>query len=299
MSETLIALSEQLASAVEQAGGRVVAVHGRPRTASSGVVWRTGVIVTAEHTLKRDEEIEVTLPDGSTVPAVLAGRDAGTDLAVLKIEGGPAFDEPAVVENLKPGLLALAIGRSAQSGVNASMGVLSAVSGPWRTWRGGFMEHFLRLDIGLYTGGSGGAVLDVHGRVLGVATSALLRMGALAIPVPTVKRVVNLLLTEGRIPRGFLGVGLQPVMLPAALRESAGHKSAGALIVLSVEPGGPAEKAGVVIGDILIALNSRQIAEIEDVQAALEGETIGTVVNASLVRGGKRIELPVTVGARP
>src|ERR1051326_4294699 len=167
MANELAALSNELAAAVEQAGKPVVAVHARPRFSSSGVFRSPGVIGTAEHTIRREEEITVTLPGGNNVPATLAGSDPGTDLAILKVEGSndiPALHRAAVPV---PGNLALAIGRSQDSGVNATMGIISAVSGSWRTWRGGRLDNYIRLDLTLYPGSSGGVVVNTAGEAIG------------------------------------------------------------------------------------------------------------------------------------
>jgi S1-C subfamily serine protease len=294
MENPLVALSNELAATVEKAGQSVVTVHGRPRVASSGVVWKTGVVVTAEHTLRRDEEIRITLPDGTTVAAEIAGRDPGTDLAILRADTGSTA--AAVVQEstaLQAGNLILAIGRSQDTGVSAALGVISSVSGPWHTWRGGKIDQFVRLDVGLYPGTSGGAIVGVEGTVCGIATGGLSRTSPLAIPVQTVARVAAALLDKGHIARGYLGVGLQPVALPAHLKQKTG------LIVLSVEPDGPAAQAGLVIGDVLLSLDGKAVSDTGDVQAVLGGEYVGKAVKASIVRGGTLAELTVTIGERP
>ena len=291
MENELAALSNELAAAVEQAGRVVVAVNARPRFASSGMVWRPGVIVTAEHTIRRRDEIGVTLPDGRSTSATLVGRDAGTDLAVLKLaENGAPTAAFGAAESLKPGQVVLAIGRSPDSGVNATMGIMSAVSGPWRSWRGGQIDQYLRLDLTLYPASSGGAVVDTAGRVLGIATSALSRIAGLAVPVSTVNRVIDELLRSGHVSRGYLGLGLHPVALPDG---STGP------IVLSAETDGPAARAGVLIGDILVALGGKTVRDTDDIQSALDSETVGQPIAARIVRGGKVIELNITVGERP
>jgi S1-C subfamily serine protease len=291
MENELAALSNELASAVEQAGRAVVAVNARSRFASSGVLWRPGVIVTAEHTIRRREEIGITLPDGRATSATLVGRDAGTDLALLKLaENGVPPATFGSTETLKPGQVVLAIGRSPDFGVNATMGIMSAVSGPWRSWRGGQIDQYLRLDLTLYPGSSGGAVVDTAGRVLGIATSALSRIAGLAVPASTVNRVVDELLRTGHVSRGYLGLGLHPVALPD------GNTG---LIVLSSEQDGPAARAGVLIGDILVALAGRPVRDTEDIQSALDGKSIGKPIAARIVRGGQVIEINITVGERP
>jgi S1-C subfamily serine protease len=288
MATELATLSQELATAVAGAAGQVVAVHARPRFSSSGVFWRPGVLVTAEHTVRREDEITVTLPDGSNAPATVAGSDPGTDLAVLKVDHSGQPAAPAAADPV-PGSLALSIGRSQDSGVNATMGIVSAVSGPWRTWRGGRLDRYIRLDLTLYPGSSGGLVINTAGQALGIATSALSRIAGLAIPSSTIDRVVGEILARGRVRRGYLGVGLQPVELPDH------HKG---LIVLSLEPEGPAAKAGVLIGDVLLALGGRPVADTEDIQAALEGVEVGGEIAAEVLRGGVSRTIAITVGER-
>jgi S1-C subfamily serine protease len=288
MSNGLAALSQELAGAVEQAGQYVVAIHARPRFPSSGVFWRPGVIVTAEHTIRREEEIAVTLPDGTSAPATFAGSDPGTDLAVLRVEGGgkPAGAAAAAIA---PGHLALAIGRSPDSGVNATMGIISAVSGEWRTWRGGRLDHYIRLDLTLYPGSSGGLVINTAGEVIGIATSALSRIAGLAIPAASVNRVVDEILTRGHVSRGYLGVGLQPVELPD-------HQKG--LIVVSLESGGPAAKAGILIGDIVTAIGGAGVSDTDEVQLALERHASGSTAELGVLRGGEPRKLAIVVGER-
>lgn len=302
MENPLITLSNELAAAAERAGRSVVAVHARPRFASSGLLWRKGVIVTADHTIRREEEIRVTLPDGRTVPAELAGRDPGTDLAVLKAEASEASFETAVAESLKAGNLVLAVGRAGETGISAALGVVSNASGPWHTWRGGKLDRFLRLDLGLYPGASGGAVVDAGGKLIGIATAGLSRTSILAIPMETVSRVAQELLSKGHVARGFLGVGLQPIALPEHLRTKlnlpAESQGAAGLMVLSVEPDGPAGRAGIVLGDVLAALDGKAVTDTGEVQEFLGSEYVGKAVKASLVRGGEPAEVTITIGER-
>jgi S1-C subfamily serine protease len=289
MSSQLAALSNEIAAAVKHAEAHVVAIHARPRFSSSGVLWKPGVIVTAEHTIRQEEEITVTLPDGNNAPATLAGVDPGTDIAVLRVEhtGSTALPHVAAPD---PGTFALAIGRSQDSGINASLGIISARGPEWRTWRGGQLEHYIRLDLNVFPSSDGGAVLNTGGELIGIATTALSRIAGIAIPAVTIDRVVEQILTRGHVARGYLGVGLQPVELPDH------HKG---LIVLSLEPAGPAAKAGVLIGDIFVALGGSAVAETEDLQSALEGHAPGTAVEAEVLRGGDSRKVAITVGERP
>ena len=286
----LTALSTELADIVVKVGKSVVAVDGRPRYGSSGVFWRPGIIVTAEHTIRREEDITIALPDGATTSATVAGSDPGTDIAVLKVEGH-AGDTPTVAAgDPVPGNLALSIGRSPDSGVNATMGIVSAVSGSWRTWRGGRLDRYIRLDLTMYPASSGGLVVNTKGEAIGIATSALSRIAGLAIPASTVDRVVDEILSRGHVARGYLGVGLQPVELPD-------HQKG--LIVLSLEPDGPAAKAGVLIGDVVISLGGTAVTDTDDIQGVLERHAVGQTIKAGVVRGGNGLFVDVVIGERP
>jgi S1-C subfamily serine protease len=298
-ASTLLALSNDLAGAVAKAGQSIVAVNARPRIPASGVHWREGLIVTAEHTVQRDEEITILLPDGKKAKAELVGRDSSTDLAVLKISGeNPPVAEVGDATELKIGHLALAVARPGERGLSASLGVVSALSGSWRTWSGSRIDQFIRLDLSIYPGFSGGALVDAHGRVAGIITSGP-RNSVLAIPAATVNRVIEQLSSKGRITRGFLGLGMQPVRLPDTLKQSLKLESHGGVIIVEVKAGGPADKAGVLIGDVLVELDGRTIGEPGDVQAALDPEQVGKTVKAKFVRAGAKIELSIVVGERP
>jgi S1-C subfamily serine protease len=287
MSSPLIELSDALAQATDRAAASAVAVHTEARGSSSGVVWRSGIVVTAEHALRRDEEIHATLPGGRVVAATLAGRDPSTDLAVLKCaEAGAGvgeFGDPAAV---KPGSLTLVVGRTRASGPVAALGVVSLVP-------------YIRLDVSLQPTAAGGAVVDAHGRVIGVATPRFGRFGVVAIPASTVNAVVDALLQKGHIPRGYLGVGLQPVRLPDALRQSLQRDEKTAAIVLEVEPDSPAHKAGIVIGDIVVSLAGHPVTRLEDIHSQLHGGVIGNPLALKFVRGGVAQEATVVVAERP
>jgi S1-C subfamily serine protease len=300
MSAELIELSNALAQATERAAANVVAVHAEARGSASGVIWRTGIIVTAEHALRRDEEIHATLPDGRIVAATLAGRDPSTDLAVLKCaEASAAVPSFGDVRSLKPGSLTLVVGRTRASGPVAALGVVSLVAPERRTWTGAALSPYIRLDVGLQPTAVGGAVIDAQGRTVGIATPRFARFGAIAIPAPAINLVVDTLLKKGHIPQGYLGVGLQPVRLPDALRQSLQRSEKTAAIVLEVEPESPAHKAGIVIGDILLALAGHPVARLEDVHSQLHGEAIGKPLVLRFVRGGATQEVNIVVGERP
>lgn len=298
MSAEWLAMSNALAETTEKAGAFTVAVHTEARGSSSGVIWRSGVIVTTEHALRRDEDIQVTAPDGRVVSAKLVGRDPSTDLAVLKFEGASAVAPLGESEKLKAGHLTLLVGRTRASGPVAALGFVSLVVKERRIWGGAQVSPYVRLDVALQRTGVGGAVLDANTRVVGIATPKLSLGGALAVPVATVNRVVDALLQKGRIPRGYLGVGLQPIRLPENLMQTLKREGNRAAMVLEVEPDGPAHKAGVVIGDILVSLNGKPVLRLEDVQAHLAGESIGKEARAQFLRGGAPREVSIVIGER-
>lgn len=299
MSAELSELSNALAAATERAAASAVAVHTEARGSSSGVVWRPGVIVTSEHALQREEGIHVTLPNGRAVAATLAGRDPSTDLAVLKCaEATATISQTAPADSLRAGSLTLVIGRTRASGPVATMGVISLLAPERRTWSGASLKPYIRLDVELQPTAVGGAIVDAQSRLIGIATARFGRFGVVAIPAALVDRVMDTVLAKGRIPRGYLGVGLQPVRLPDALRESLGRAEKTAAMVLEVELGGPAQKAGIVLGDILVSLEGKPVSHLEDVQAHLHSDAIGKPLAAKIVRGGAAQELKIIVGER-
>jgi len=299
MSEALIELSNALAAATERAAIHIVAVHSGPRGSSSGVIWRAGIIVTAEHALRSDEEIKVTLPEQRVVSATLVGRDATTDLAVLKCAEAaspvPAFGDAAA---LAAGHLTLVVGRTRASGPVAALGAVSLAAAERRQWAGATLSPYIRLDVGLQPTAIGGAVVDARGSVVGIATPKFAGFGAIAIPAATVNHVADALLSKGRIARGYLGVGLQPIRLPAELKQSTHRKGKTATIVLDVAPDGPAHKAGLLIGDLLLTLDGHEVLHPGDVHSTLGPDSIGKTFVAQLLRGGELREVRISVTER-
>lgn len=296
----LAALSNDLANAVERAGQAVLAIHARHRVPSSGIHWQKGVAVAADHTIKRDEEIQISLPDGRTVPATLAGRDPGTDIAVLKFDAGN-LTPPEISDSsaLRIGNLVLAVSRSEGNHLGASFGAISVAGGAWRTWRGGQIDQFLRLDLAIYIGFSGSALVNAQGQIAGLNTSGLARGMAMAIPASTVNRVTTELLEKGHVSRGFLGIGMQPVILPAAVRERLNLDSETGALLISVEADGPAAQAGLMLGDVLLTLDGQPIRDTDDIQAHLGSEKVGKQVTASILRGGALTQAAIRIGERP
>lgn len=290
--------SDGLAAAVETAAASTVVVNARRRFPASGIVWGAdGVIVTSDHVIERDE-VEVYLADGSRHAATIAGRDPGSDVAVLKIAARgltPAVRAPE--GSAKVGSLVLAVGRPSNEGPMASLGVVGAVGGPWRTFRGTEVEGYLRSDTTFYPGFSGGPLIDVQGRVLGMNSSRLGRGSGLTLPVNALTRIAGDLLKGGKVRRAYVGISSQLAKLPVALQPLAGGRETGLLIV-SVAADSPAEAAGVLIGDILVEFASEPMVDTDSLQSQLGAGRIGQATLAVVLRGGERRELTVTVGER-
>ncbi len=289
-------LSNQLGNAVERAGASVVMVDARQRQTASGVVWdASGLILTADHVLERDEDIAIWLPDGATTSGTIVGRDPGTDLALLRVEASgltPIQRGPAP----RVGHLALAVARPSGA-LSTSIGIVSAIDGPIRTRRGGQIDGLIRTDATFYPGFSGGALAGANGQLLGLATS-FGRGGGMAIPLETLERVTSALLSHGRVKRGFLGLTSQPVALPQSLRTAHGLEQESGLLVVGVEVGGPAERGGLIIGDVLVNLAGQPIRSTDDLLNQLGSERVGQPTAARVVRGGEPRDLTITIGER-
>lgn len=294
MNPTLIDLSNRSADAVELAGRSVVSVNEGGRAGVSGTIWRDGLVVTAEHTLRNQQELTIEMSNGGSSTAKVIGRDPTTDVALLRLKDAlAASTEFADAAQLRVGHFVLAVGRRSKQGLVASHGIISALGGAWRTWRGGRIDHWFRLDLLPFTGFSGGPLIDPQGRVIGINTSGP-RRAVITVPAATVNRVVDQLLAKGRIARGFLGVALQPVVPPSA-RSSSDR----GLLVVMVEPGGPAEKGGLIVGDVVLALGEKPLTDSADLQAALDPEQVGKDVRLRILRGGQKRDLSLTVAERP
>ena len=292
------ALSKQIADAIAATGQSVVAVHGR-RHASSGLLIAADAVVTASHALRREEDITVVLSPGQRVTALLAGRDTSTDLAVLRL--AQPFEAPTArwgeTGSLRTGELTVAIARTWRGNLVASSGILSGLMGPWRTWRGGELDQFIRPDLNFYPGFSGGPLVNSRGEVLGMNTSGLHRSG-ITVPSSTVRRVAGELLEKGRVERPWLGLAMQAVSLQESLRTRLNLIPGEALLVVHVEPGSAAEKAGFLLGDVLVEMEGKPIEDTDAVQEILRLHRVGDQVEARLVRGGSIVSVTVTLGAR-
>ncbi len=298
MSGFLVDFSNELANAVERAGASVISVPDGGREGVSGTIWREGVAITAEHTIQGLDEVAVVLPSGDTVTAAVAGRDYGTDIAVLKVPAGPPGVAIADESQARVGDIVLSVGRRKDDGLAATYGMISAVGGPWRTGQGARIDRWLRLDLNPFPGFSGGPVVNARGETIGMATSGP-RRSAATIPASTVSRVVDQLLKSGHIARGYLGVGIQPVAFPEAAARSLGVEGNHGLLVVMVEPNGPAANAGVLLGDIIVRVDGAALNGAQSLQSSLDSEKIGHPATVDLVRGGKLIQLQIVVGEKP
>lgn len=299
-SSTLSELSSQLAAAVETAGNSVVAIHARRRIPSSGIVWRDGVIVSASHTVRRDDEIPVTLPNGDSTVATVAGRDPATDLIALRIQGGVAKSHVAPraeSSSLRVGSLVLAVGRPGRN-ASASFGIISAVGEGWRSWQGARIDRVFRLDLSVYDGFSGGSLVDASGAVLGLNNSALARGTPMALPAKAVDRVLDELLERGHVRRPFVGVAAQPVALAASLVKQHELSDDAALLIVSVADGSPAESAGIFVGDVLLEANGKPLSRPTDLLDALASVPGGEPLRLKVLRGGAVKSVSVTPSDR-
>lgn len=301
MATDLVNLSSQLAGIVERAAAGIVAIHGRRGIGSSGIVWRDKLILTSNEGIRAEEGIKLLLPDGAVTTAKLRGRDAGADLAVLEIEasGLPAL-QFAGDDALKPGQLAVAVGRTSNTGPIASFGIISGVSGEWKTWRGGRIDPFVRLDISGYPTLSGGAALDPAGNVIGMVSTGLSRSSVFAVTRATIERIAGKLAEKGYVSRGFLGVTVQPVSLPHDAKEKAAQDTG--LMLIGIEAEGPAS-AHLTLGDVLLAANAGQeLHALDDPDALadlLERTPAGETLSFRVLRAGAVQDFAIRIGERP
>jgi len=296
----LASYSAAISGLVEKAGAYVVAVKSAPYRITSGVIFREDLIAVNNHLLKREGKIPVHLPDGEAVEASILGRDPALDVAILQVAGAH-WTVPQTEDDkaLRAGALAVVVGRTLDAGLSASAGILGAVGGARHSWRGAELEHFIRLDVNLYPSQAGAAVVSAVGGFVGMATAAILRHSALAVPMATLQRVAHELLTEGGIRQGYLGVGLQPVSIPEHLQSKSPLAGASGLMIVSVEAGASADKAGLHLGDILIAAGGTSLTHVETLMGALRGTLPRKPINFTLIRAGEAMSIEIEVGARP
>lgn len=295
MANALTEFSNGLTAAVDKAGGSTLLVDARKRYPASGIAYAADLVLTADHVVTRDENIQVRLPDGRSLAATIAGRDPGSDLALLRLSE-QALTPAATSEDVKVGQLVLAIGRPGSEGLQASWGIVTSISGPTRTFRGGLLDEYIRSETTPYPGFSGGPLINIEGQVLGLNTSGLTRGSSLTIPVKVAWRVAEALAQHGSVKRGYLGVRTQPVDIPEAGRKDRAQTQG--LLVLWLEESGPAQTGGLLVGDILVALNGQAVGDPDDLFATLSSDTVGKAIPVEVLRGGRPETVQVTVGER-
>jgi S1-C subfamily serine protease len=289
-------LSESFSGAIEAIQDSVVAIHSGGRSTSSGVVWRSGIVVTTHHGLRHREGIKLN-HDGDSLDAILIDGDPATDLAVLRISS----------ENLRPvksssntyaGEVVLSVGRSRLGDISASCGIIARTGDAWRTWRGGQIDRLIRPDVQLYVGQSGSALVNEQQQVLGINSLALARQAVITIPTQTINRIVDAILERGHVPRPYLGVAMQAVPIPEPARPLFPAEAEQALLVMHVEPKAPAALAGVMVGDLIVSANGDPADNVREFLHWLSGLHIGDTISLVVIRGGAKVDLTVSVADR-
>lgn len=296
MSNPLTDFSNNLTAAVEKGGASTVIVDARKRYPASGIAYAEDLVLTADHVVTR-EDVKVILPDGKSLAATIAGRDAGSDIALLRL-AEKALKPAKTSNDVKVGQLVLALGRPNTAGMQASWGIVTAIAGPARTHRGGLLDEYISTETTPYPGFSGGPLVNTEGEVLGLNTSGLTHGSSLTIPSKVAWRIADELAKHGSVKRGYLGVRTQPVEIPEAARKSLKREQKSGLLVLWLEENGPAQKGGLFVGDTIVAVASQPVSDPDDLFSALKSDTVGKSVVVEVLRGGKAESVNVTVGER-
>ncbi len=294
----LVELSDALADAAEQAGKSTVLVNARRRLPASGVIYTDDLILTANHVIERDKDISVVLPDGSEGAATVAGRDSSSDLALLRLAGVSATPAILTPTPARVGQIALALGRPTSEGLQASLGAVSAISGPLNTRRGGTILRYMHTDSIPYPGFSGGPLVAADASVLGLNTSGLVRGASITIPADIAWNTARILAEHGRIRHGYLGIRSQAVEIPLKARELMPREQDLGLLLVSVETNSPAARGGLMIGDILVGVNGAPVADHDELLALLTGDVIGESAPLEVLRGGQPRKMNVVIGER-
>jgi S1-C subfamily serine protease len=294
----LSSFSDDLVAAVERAAKSTVLVNARHRFPASGIAYAADLILTAEHVVEREEEISVVLEGGREIAASVAGRDPGSDLAVLRLAEPGAQVAEVETQEARVGQVVLALGRPSLGGIEASLGVVSAIAGPARTGRGGLLEKYLRTDTTPFPGFSGGPLINASGRVQGLNTSGFGHGAALTIPASLAWRTAEVLAKHGHVRRGYLGVRSQPVKISAAQQQALGRQQSSGLLLVSVEEGSPAEQGGLLVGDILVGISGQSVADPDELTSSLIGASVGQPTAVQVLRAGQPLDITITVGER-
>ena len=295
---TLDNFSNDLTTAVERGGVGTVLVDARHRYPASGIVYAADLVLTADHVITRDEDLRIATADKKSFAVTIAGRDPNSDLALLRLSEKVLTPAKVSEAAAKVGQLVLALGRPSNEGMQASWGIITAIGGPARMGRGGLLEEYIQTETTSYPGFSGGPLVNSAGEVLGLNTSGLTRGMALTIPVKFAWRIADALAKHGAVKRGYLGVRTQAVDIPESARKALKREQEHGLLVLWLEEKGPAEKCGLFVGDIIVAISGQAVGDPDDLFAALNGDIVGKSIAVEILRGGKPETIQVTVGER-
>ncbi|HKZ94513.1 MAG TPA: trypsin-like peptidase domain-containing protein [Candidatus Bathyarchaeia archaeon] len=296
--QILQSLSEATAEIVSKTAPSVVTVNNGMGS-GSGIIWSPdGYVVTASHVIGKRSTVEVSLGDGKSHEAKVIGRDPYTDIALLKIEAKTLKPiEPGDPQSLKPGQFILALANPFGRQVSATQGIITAVHGTIRTWGGITIEDTIITDARLNPGYSGGPLIDVHGRMIGLNTAYVWNRG-IAVPIDTIKHIVQSLKNEGKIKRAYLGIVSDSVRLPEEVATQAQVNQHSGVMIYQVEAGSPAKKAGLAMGDVIIKFNDKNIENINDLHRYLTEEIIGKPTKLQTLRGENLTELTITPNAK-
>jgi S1-C subfamily serine protease len=288
-------LSGSFADTIAHLENSIVAIDGGGRSTASGVVWQPGVIVTTHHGLRLRENIKIILV-GKSLTSRWIGSDATTDLAVLGFDADKLTPVPSA-NNLvtRTGEVVLSVGRSRLGDISASCGIIARTGSAWQTWRGGEIDRLIRPDIRLYVGQSGSALVNEQRHVLGINSPALARQAVITIPAQTIHRVVEAILKLGHVPRPFIGIAMQPIPIPEPTREFFPGGAEETLLVTHVEPKAPAAQAGVMVGDVIVSFNGKPVQGVREILHLLRALRIGDTISLSVLRGGTKLDLTVSV----
>jgi len=294
----LMELSDALADAAENAGKATVLVNARRRMPASGIAYAKDLVLTADHIVEQEDDIKVVLADGAEIPARVAGRDSGSDLAVLKLEHAAAAVAEATGSPARLGQIALALARPSRDGIEASLGTVSAIGGPIRTGRGGMLERYIRTDSISYPGFSGGPLVAADGTVLGLNTSGLGNGAAITIPADVAWKIADALVRHGRIKRGYLGIRSQAVEIPDTTQKLLKREQALGLLVVSVENNSPASGGGLIVGDILVAVAGVPVHNHDELFSRLNNDVAGKSTPIEILHGGQPQTLNILISER-
>src|SRR5438094_6441861 len=291
---TLSDLSRDIAQVVARLGPSVVRVDARRGRPASGIIWADNFILTADHVLEHEDTIQVT-GSTATVKATIAGRDAGTDLALLRADGLSGVPAPrGRSTDIRVGQLVLAIGQAGE--LQVTVGIVSGLSGSFRSWRGGQVERLIQTTAELLPGFSGGPLVDAEGRVIGINSWNFGRGISRAVPLETADRVAEILRAPGSTRRAYLGLAARTARARERLAQQLGQESG--LLVVTVEAGGPAQTAGLLQGDTIVTLDGDPVRHLDELFGKLGALEVGSAHRLGVVRAGQRKDIALTVGER-